>query len=345
VTAVAQPKQGALAGFAPMESRTLKYIAGSLAVHLGVWMFLQTIPADAAGVNVDLAANEQTSLKGDNTQKDEVPPPPETDPNTGDDNGQDGAGGKMALPEGAAGNPKSERIDGHMQVANNNKEPALSKAEQVEQARTAGILGSTQLVEGINVLGAQQDWTSGFDTVSVNGPIIGADGEGKGVFGGGVTGDGIGGGCSLPPCGIIGTGRYGTIGNGDKAGDGWGGPGRGHGGGRNHIVSNPEGIIGRPVLDGDLDKAIIKRYIKRSVDKIAYCYEKQLLAKPNLGGTVNVSFYIDPNGVVKSSAGQGVDGEVSSCVAGVISQISFPKPKNGGGVQVNYPFNFHPTGQ
>ena len=64
-----------------------------------------------------------------------------------------------------------------------------------------------------------------------------------------------------------------------------------------------------------------------------------------MGGTINVAFYIDPNGNVKSSQGQGFDATVSSCVSGVISQISFPKPKNGGGVQVNYPFNFRPAGQ
>ena len=29
-------------------------------------------------------------------------------------------------------------------------------------------------------------------------------------------------------------------------------------------------------------------------------------------------------------------------VAGVIKNIEFPKPKGGGGVQVNYPFTFRP---
>lgn len=346
VSAVAQPKQQQVPLFAAMESRTLKYVAGSLAVHLGVLAFLQTLPAEGAGVSIDLAANEQTTLNGKTTENETPPPVPEEDPNTGADNGTDGAGGSMALPEGAAGDPKEARVDGHMQVKNNNKEPALSHDEQVEAAKSAGILGSTLLEDGINVIGAQQDWTSGFDSVTANGPIIGADGYGTGNFGGGVKGFGPGGGCGMPPCGIIGTGRFGTIGNGDKAGDGWGGPGRGHGGQRDHKVTDPSGYLGKPTqVEGDLDKAIIKRYIKRSVDKIAYCYEKQLLAHPNLGGEISISFYIDPNGIVKSSAGKGFDGEVAGCVANVISGINFPKPKNGGGVQVNYPFNFHPTGQ
>jgi hypothetical protein len=47
---------------------------------------------------------------------------------------------------------------------------------------------------------------------------------------------------------------------------------------------------------------------------------------------------------VATSNASGVDPEVSSCVAGVIKSIEFPKPKGGGGVQVNYPFTFRPTG-
>ena len=342
VSAVAQPKQAAVPMFPAFEGRAMKYLAGSLAVHLGLVAFLGTVQADNGGVNIDLTNAESTSMKGETKVNDEVPPPPDEDPTTGEDSGKEGAGAKMALEEGAAGKPTAERVDGHMQIKNNNKEPALSREEAIAQARNSGFMGDTaRLTDSIHALAATEDWSSGFDGANVYGPLFGAEGEGKGNFGGGVHGWGPGGGCGMPPCGVIGTGAYGTIGNGTKAGDGWGGPGNGHGGMRTHTGIPPEGIIGRPVLDGDLDKAIIKRYIKRSVDKIAYCYEKQLLAQPNLSGTVNVSFYIDPNGNVKSANGSGVDGTVSSCVAGVISNINFPKPKNGGGVQVNYPFNFH----
>ncbi len=346
VSAVAQPKQAAVPMFPAMEGRAMKYLAGSLAAHLGIIAFLGTIPAEGSTVNVELGDHEVVSMKGETKINDDVPPPPEEDPTTGEAGGKDGAGAKMALEDGAAGKPTAERVDGHITIKNTNKEPALSREEAIEQARNSGFMGDTsRLTDSIHALATTQDFSSGFDDANVYGPLFGAEGEGKGSFGGGVHGWGPGGGCGMPPCGVIGTGRYGTIGNGSKAGDGWGGPGNGHGGMRTHGGIIPEGIIGRPTLDGDLDKAIIKRYIKRSVDKIAYCYEKQLLAKPNLGGTVNVSFYIDPNGVVKSSNGSGVDGAVSSCVAEVISGINFPKPKNGGGVQVNYPFNFHPAGQ
>jgi hypothetical protein len=60
---------------------------------------------------------------------------------------------------------------------------------------------------------------------------------------------------------------------------------------------------------------------------------------------VQTQFFITPNGNVASASGSGVDPEVANCVADVIHGIEFPKPKGGGGVQVNYPFTFRPAGQ
>jgi hypothetical protein len=102
--------------------------------------------------------------------------------------------------------------------------------------------------------------------------------------------------------------------------------------------------IGQPNAQGDLDKAIIRRYIKRNVQKLQYCYEKELLVTPDLAGTVSTQFFITPNGTVSQSDASGVAPKVASCVAGVIRNIEFPKPKGGGGVQVNYPFTFRPYG-
>lgn len=102
----------------------------------------------------------------------------------------------------------------------------------------------------------------------------------------------------------------------------------------------PSVSIGQADANGALDKAIIRRYVKRNINKIQYCYEKTLLSKPGLSGTVKVSFTIGADGHVTNSAGSGVDPEVADCVAQVIKDIEFPKPKNGGTVEVNYPFVF-----
>jgi outer membrane biosynthesis protein TonB len=98
--------------------------------------------------------------------------------------------------------------------------------------------------------------------------------------------------------------------------------------------------IGQPSVQGDLDHATVRRYLKRNIQKIQYCHEKQLLNKPRLAGTVHAQFAIGDDGKVVSSTATGVDAAVASCVADLIRQIEFPKPKAGGVVQVNYPFVF-----
>jgi hypothetical protein len=104
----------------------------------------------------------------------------------------------------------------------------------------------------------------------------------------------------------------------------------------------PRTMIGQPNSQGDLDKAEIRRVVKANLDKISACYTKALLENPGLSGTVAVQFFITPKGTVASASASGVDPAVADCVAAVVKALEFPKPKGGGGVQVNYPFTFRP---
>jgi hypothetical protein len=104
----------------------------------------------------------------------------------------------------------------------------------------------------------------------------------------------------------------------------------------------PTTSIGQPNVQGDLDKAEIRRVVKQNIQKIGACYEKALPADPNLTGTVLAQFFISPKGTVTTVSASGVTPEVSTCVATAIKAFVFPKPKGGGGVQVNYPFTFRP---
>jgi hypothetical protein len=105
-------------------------------------------------------------------------------------------------------------------------------------------------------------------------------------------------------------------------------------------ASGPLVALGQPGVQGDLDKAIIRRYIKRNIDKIQHCYEKQLLADPWLAGMVRTQFTIGGDGKVTSSTGAGIAADLASCVAAVIQHIEFPKPTGNGVVKVSYPFVF-----
>ena len=148
------------------------------------------------------------------------------------------------------------------------------------------------------------DISSGFDDTNIYGGLLGTDDPGWGIG----TGSG---------------GTWGSIGGKKPKG--------------------PKVSIGQPNAKGDLDKAVIRRYIKRNIQKFAYCYEKELLAKPGLKGTVDSEFTIEADGTVSSAKASGVDTEVANCVAQVIKAIEFPKPKGGGVVAVKYPFTFVPA--
>jgi hypothetical protein len=165
--------------------------------------------------------------------------------------------------------------------------------------------------------------SSGSDDTNIQGGLIG---------GGTSLGPGVGGGGT--GWGTISTKRHGTVGHG--SGSAVGGP---HGHSDAPIVS-----IGQGLSTGDLDKTIIRRYIKRNIQKLQYCYEQQLLTKKTLQGTVTAKFTISADGVVTSSTASGMkDKEVESCIATTIKAIAFPKPKGGGEVAVTYPLTFRPA--
>jgi hypothetical protein len=219
------------------------------------------------------------------------------------------------------------------------KEPA---ALRVEVGDCAGggvsfVSGPSPVVEGgafASLTGAA-DFSSGLDDRDVYGGLLGNEvGEMQGGFGFGRSGTGPGGGGT--GWGTIGTGRYGTIGHGS---------GTGSGNMRGRSASVPQVAIGNASATGDLDKNIIRRYIRRKLPQVRYCYEKQLLLKPSLAGKVDVQFVIDAAGTVSSASATGMDPEVSSCIGGAIKSIQFPRPKGGGVVKVTYPFSFRPAGE
>jgi hypothetical protein len=223
--------------------------------------------------------------------------------------------------------------------------PQLSKAQRIEQAQKAGVLGVLNRQSGgvfASVTGTG-DYSSGYDDRDIQGGLLGNEpGEMQGGWGYGVAGTGPGGGGT--GMGTIGRGGYGGIGHGAGTGSGYGvGGGRGGGGNRRALVPNVK--IGNVSATGDLDKEIIRKYIRQKMAQFEYCYQKQLTVNPALAGTVQTNFRISPDGSVVSATASGMSNrEVESCVEGVIRSIKFPKPTGGGFVQVSYPFRFSTSG-
>jgi hypothetical protein len=348
VSAVPKPRRHTTPLFAGVQSRTVGYFVGSLGVHLGIVLLLAQIPPEAGGASFDIAQSEMTYVRVDGKMN-EDPVPEEPEEIADGTGGESSAAGRMALAEGTAGTDKTSRTDGHIRIENKNIDPQLARIQAINEARNAGVLGSVALQTGdvFASLTEQGNLSSGFDAVNAYGAMYGADGESFGNFGYGRSGFGAGGGCdgTKGPCGgIIGTDGYGRIGLGKFGNSGWNTRDGGPPGSRRHPPGVPNPVIGRPETGGGLDKEIIRRHIKRNIEKIKYCYEKQLLAHPGLDGTVSVQFFIAPNGTVTSSVGSGMNTEAANCIADVVSNIQFPKPTDGGGVQVKYPFTFHPVG-
>ncbi len=342
ITAVPKPKRQAAPLFASLESRLLAFLGGSAVVHLGFLLLLFNIPPSPRSLDLDLRNNNDRLTRFQSKAQED--PLQEEEPETDGAQNSGGTGTAMALDSGKMGKEDSDRKAGQYAMKNLGGDPQLAREQAVEQARNAGFLGAIKMSQGgaFAALTGTGDFSTGLDDANVYGGLMGNEaGEMAGGFGFGRSGFGAGGGGS--GMGTIGTGRYGTIGHGSGTGTGYG-TGSGRGGVKGRRAVAPEVRIGNAAVTGDLDKNIIRRYIRQKLPSIRYCYEKQLLVKQDLAGTVVSQFQISPQGVVLNSKASGINNEVSSCVASVIQTIKFPKPKGAGLVQVRYPFNFRASG-
>ena len=92
---------------------------------------------------------------------------------------------------------------------------------------------------------------------------------------------------------------------------------------------------------GKLDRDVVKKYIRKQLAKIRWCYQKAFQKNPNLEGKLTVSFVISPTGSVMSSRvvrSTLNDKALEGCIENKILTWRFPAPKGGGVVKVNYPF-------
>jgi len=97
---------------------------------------------------------------------------------------------------------------------------------------------------------------------------------------------------------------------------------------------------------GSLDKEIIRRVIRRHIDEVKQCYEKELTANPTLAGRIMVEFTIAATGQVTGSVVQHStmdNSRVENCLVQAVGRWQFPKPVGGDIVIVAYPFILGPA--
>ncbi len=154
--------------------------------------------------------------------------------------------------------------------------------------------------------------------------VAGGAGELKQARGAGLVGGGAG------IAGLGGGGRY--IGLGTKKGG--------------KIASISGGEEGGLNVKGGLSSDIIRQVVNSNLASIKYCYETGLKNNPELKGKVTVHFVIGADGSVTLSQIKRSTmnaPQVEQCIAIVIKRWIFPKPYNGGTVDVVFPFIFTPS--
>ena len=175
-------------------------------------------------------------------------------------------------------------------------------------AENAGVLGALRSGDELDGV---------FGSSNVNGGLGSRGGSADGLGGLGTKGRGSG------------RSGYGT-GGGNFGKKGTGGTGK---------------IGGDPIILGALDKSLIDAVIKRNMNKIGYCYQRELTNSPYLEGKITVKFVIAKDGTVSKasikSSTMGSD-SVEGCITGRFMRFRFPEPKGGGIVIVSYPFIFAP---
>lgn len=243
-----------------------------------------------------------------------------------DKNPDAGEGKKAKKKEGKVG-----KKDAKQKQAKGNKREADKSQQDKEIAENAGLLGAFDDagMADLGDAGLSAGMAGGL------GGLIGAKGTQAGVGGLGSRGSGMGGGGSAS-----GLGGYGTKGMGSgSSGYGKGGGSFGDKGGGGMSARG-----GSPVIMGSLDRALIDKVVKRRMQSIRYCYQRELQKNPTLAGKVKINFTIAGDGsVAKASVLESIGSSaVDSCVRQQFMKMTFPEPKGGGIVIVKYPFIFSP---
>ncbi len=190
---------------------------------------------------------------------------------------------------------------------------------------------------------------------------------------GALTGDSIGVSLGLGGLGMRGTGRgsggrgEGTVGRmeldasagaagevapGRAAESGTvGSPGRGRGSAgdafalRRRASRVPRVRPARVDVRGSLSKEVIRRVIRRHLNEVRYCYELELIQRPDVRGRVAVKFMIAPTGKVRSAAVVGDNlgsYRMERCLLEAVQRWQFPSVPDGGFAVITYPFLFEP---
>jgi TonB family protein len=263
-----------------------------------------------------------------------------------------GGGGKAAKaargPSGKMGDKSAPKRRRRVAVKGNSP---LTQPRGAVDPHTSGVLGLLSSARGqLAAILDPSKQAIGGDALTALGLLQAPKAGSAWAPGGlGVIGDGrSGGGCLGAHCGLVGTdGKLATIGGGPGYDGPAIGPGKGGGPG-NHKPRVPKVWSDDPVCGAGgsgcaLSKSLIRRYVRKHLNEVRYCYQREIGNNRSMNGRVVVRFLITRNGrvgsaVVKRSTLK--NSNVESCLTQAVRRWAFPQPKGAGIVDVSYPFIF-----
>lgn len=264
--------------------------------------------------------------------------------------GSEGETGERAADiEGQAGDENAPRTRNHLAIRGprDNTNPQLARESLRENLENVTAIGSLRAALSnwdapTSPYGADQ--AIGYDETSAIGALMGDQaGTNFGYNGLGMLGSGRGGGgtglgtIGLGPAGLgtICRGGCGNGGQGLRYGSGVGDLGNGRDRVDVGLRSNEARIL------GSLSGEAIRRVVRQHLNEVRFCYEQGLMQNPSIEGRVQISWIINGDGRVASSAVASTsmnNARVESCIAQAVRRWTFPQPEGGGSVGVNYPF-------
>jgi hypothetical protein len=310
-------------------------VFGAVALFMAL---IFSVPPDPKSLSLDAFMNDQRFAKL-------VQKPPEEKPEEIPDwlkkkaEEKDDGGKKAKESEGKMGKKDTSQKNKlyNIKGPQDNKDIKLAKEAAKDAAKNAGVLGlirSGQMGNMASIFG--RDSALGKDASDAMGGLVGTEaGDAYGGGGFGLVGAGGGGGGTGE--GTIGLGNIGTVGHGAGGGGGYGAK---VGALKGRKAGSPEVVPGTAEVRGSLDKELIRRIIRRHINEVKFCYERELTRTPNMEGRVMVNFTIGPTGAVVASIVQSStlgNPTVEQCIAGALRRWEFPRPQ-GGIVVVTYPF-------
>jgi len=98
----------------------------------------------------------------------------------------------------------------------------------------------------------------------------------------------------------------------------------------------PPRQAGDPIRLGHLSAEQIRKTMNGSMNRIRYCYQREVVRDPKLAGKIHMKFTVEEDGTVSNSRVRP-EGALADCIVPVLDALQFPRP-DGGIVIVSYPW-------